>query len=533
MSSDNVTPISRAAMIAPTTETQAAAVAWDDPVPFDAADAPPPFPVDALPDTLARFVEGTSRAMGMPADLLGVFALTAVSALTGGRWKVKPDPSREDWIDPVVIYGVGIAPPGSMKSAAMSAAIAPLVQIETELAERYGPEVEVAASARRIDEKRLATLEGQAAAYDTKKGAVETDPRLLAEDLARDLATKPVPVVPEVFTTDATPEKVETLLADHGGSFAWLSDEGGLFTMAAGRYSAKGAGANLDVFVNGHSGGAVKVHRKSRATVKITSAALTVGLGTQPSHFTAAARNVELTGRGLFARMLISWPDMGPVDRSQPGKPTPPGVAHAYAGALKALHRKAETIRGGEPVVLTASPEVTEVLRPHFRWTYESQLPGGELAAPGLDSWAAKLDGATARLTAILTLADNPQATTLTVEAAQGAIALARYFASHARRAFTEVDLLPEVSEARRCWQAIQEAKPRAGKWKEWPAVVSTRDVHDACRTTPGLETSAAVSAALTRLAEEYHLLRPVKRPEGQGGRPSERWQVHPDYRGT
>jgi hypothetical protein len=522
-------------MIAPTTEAEAtAAVGWDDPVPFDAADAPPPFPVDALPDTLARFVEGTARSMGMPPDLLGLFSLTALSAVTGGRWKIQIDPSRPEWIDPVVIYGAGIAPPGSMKTACMSAATRPLVAIERELAEQYGPDVEVAASARRIEEKRLAALENQAAAYDSKKGAAETDPKLLAEDLARDLATTPVPVVPEIFTTDATPEKIEALLADNGGRFAWLSDEGGLFTMAAGRYSAnKGAGASLDTFKNGHSGGVVKVHRKSRPTVNIESAALTIGIATQPSHLMSAARNRDLMGQGLFARFLFSWPDMGPVDRSQPGRPTPAGVAEAYARTVKAVHQKAETLRGGEPQLLTAGPEVTKALRPFMAWIYENQQPGGGLAAPGLDEWAGKLAGQTGRLAAIITLANDPDASTVTVEAAEGAVALARYFAAHARRAFLEVDLLPEVSEARRCWQAIQGAKPRGSKWKEWPAVVSTRDVHDDCRTTPGLETSAAVSAALTRLAEEYHLLRPVERPEGKGGRPSERWEVHPDYRGT
>ena len=276
MTGGNVTPITgkgRVAKIAPTTDTEAAEAVtgepWAEVVPFDAAAPPVPFPTHTLPAPVAAFVTDQAATMGTAPDLVGSFALTVLSTLTGGRWKVE---RRPGWQEPLHLYTVVVAPSGSMKSAAASATLRPLVNIEKELEDKHGPEVAEALSARRMDEKALQQLEGKA------PGPTGPDPERVREqalDLARDLATKPVPVIPSLYTTDATVEEAERLLYANGERYAWIDAEGGVLNMAGGRYSSKGSGASFDIFIKGHAGDAVKVNRLNRDPVTLREPALT------------------------------------------------------------------------------------------------------------------------------------------------------------------------------------------------------------------------------------------------------------------
>ena len=56
-----------------------------------------------------------------------------------------------------------------------------------------------------------------------------------------------------LIVDDVSPERLATLLRDHGGRIAVLSAEGDIFDVMAGRYS-KGGVPNLGVFLKGHAG---------------------------------------------------------------------------------------------------------------------------------------------------------------------------------------------------------------------------------------------------------------------------------------
>ena len=247
----------------------------------------------------------------------------------------------------------------------------------------------------------------------------------------------------------------------------------------------------------------------------------------------AATANPDLMGRGLFARMLFAWPDLQPVNRSVNRPPPRPNVTAAYAALVDRMYRAGASIDKDFRRVLTVDPDAGDVLDAFFQWTYEAQLSGGDLSAEGLDSWAAKLDGATLRLAGIFAVADDPGAISVNLDAVTRAVELARYYADHARRTFGEVGLLPEVAAARKCWEAIVQARPRPNRWKEWPEVVTTRDVMESVRGSKslGLDTSEGVAAALEHLQADYGLVRKLPAVTGRPGRPSERWEVHPDYR--
>ena len=73
-----------------------------------------------------------------------------------------------------------------------------------------------------------------------------------------------IPHLPQLWTSDVTPERLGTILADNDERMAWLSSEGGIFEMLGGRYS-KGI-PNLDLVLKAHIGDSERVDRGSDLT---------------------------------------------------------------------------------------------------------------------------------------------------------------------------------------------------------------------------------------------------------------------------
>ena len=112
-----------------------------------------------------------------------------------------------------------------------------------------------------------------------------------------------------LLADDASPEALTTLLYQNSGKIAVISAEGGIFDIAAGRYSEK---ANIDVFLKSFSGDPILVDRKGRASESITDPALTMLLFAQPSVLQEIMKNRcvlydeefsrDHDGRGSFRR---------------------------------------------------------------------------------------------------------------------------------------------------------------------------------------------------------------------------------------
>jgi len=494
---------------------------WELPVPLSTRDTLPAFPVDALPEPLASFVAKKAEALRTAPDLLAVFVLPALSAVAAGRVKVEPWPG---WLEPVTLHVVGVAPPGSMKSACHAAAVAPLGHLEAEWQERHGAEVAGQLALLEVGEKRRSKLSSAAA------NAEEPTERRRLEDelvtLAGELDAAPTPAVPRLVVTDATAEKLEQLLSQHSGRMGWISDEGGaLVSIATGRYKAAGATVPLDVFLKGHSGEPLVVERIGRPAVRVMSPALTVGVAVQPSLMHDVGRSDALLGQGIVARWLIAWPDLEPVNRSLPPPAAVTEYEERYRGRVVEIEA-ALACRGAEPKVLRLDPDALEIARAWFLQVHAGQLPGGALES--VAAWAAKLDGATMRLAGLLALAENPRTDRVDARAVTRAIALAKYFAAHALYAFGEMGSRDDIRHARTILAAIRRAQPSATKWKGLPALITRRDVFESVRGTRGLDTSEAVGEALEVLAG-YGYIRRVEDSAAKGkGRPSERWEVNP-----
>src|SRR5262249_40376170 len=132
-------------------------------------------------------------------------------------------------------------------------------------------------SAHRVLEARLRSTEAKAGKE------MNRDERELLEhearQIARDLAAHHRPELPQFTCDDVTCEKLANLLAVHGGKMFQASAEGTAFEIIKGRYSEH---ANFDVYLKGHAGDTLRIHRISRDDELVVQPALSVALAVQP-----------------------------------------------------------------------------------------------------------------------------------------------------------------------------------------------------------------------------------------------------------
>jgi hypothetical protein len=394
--------------------TPTTAQPWPEIVSFDVLDLPD-FPTDALPDVLRQWVEAESHATQTPADLAGLLALAACSAMIARRISVW---ARDSWSwEPVNLFVAVLLEPGNRKSAVFADAIRPLRELEAELIEAARPEVSRAQSDRRQEEMRLRNLEKTAA----EKGDAEA--RHEAGNLAAELADGAEPVLPRLIVDDATSEKLGIVLAEQGGRIASLSPEGGVFDLMAGRYSKSGI-PQFDVYLKGHSGDDLVTDRVSRKSVHVERPALTCGYAMQPAVIKGLAENAAFRGRGLLARFLYAAPLSWIGRREIAPAPVSDATREAYRQAVRALAE----VEGEYVLKLTA--DASSALR---AWEAEIEVmlgDGGRMEI--MRDWGGKLAGATLRLAAVLHCVEYDSAACIDGMTIAAAIEIARYLVPHA-----------------------------------------------------------------------------------------------------
>src|SRR5262249_39743813 len=141
---------------------------------------------------------------------------------------------REGWGEPLNLFVTIALPPGERKSEVFSRALKPVQEYEQAERERTAPQIAEAESDRRILEQSLTAAEGKAAKAEDKD---RHKWKAQAKELAGKLARHIVPVSPQFFCDDITPEKLSELLAQQGGRMLQAAAEGTAFEIIKGRYS--------------------------------------------------------------------------------------------------------------------------------------------------------------------------------------------------------------------------------------------------------------------------------------------------------
>lgn len=408
-------------------------IRWVEPIPFSVYQKQP-FPIDALPQSIADFVKAVSESTQTPVDMAGALSIAVLSTCLQGKYIIK---GKADWYEPLNTYVLAIAPPSERKSAVMKLMLQPVNDYEYQYNIKNAPQVEGSKMQKRILERRQKAIEDQIA--KGKAGKEELDGIL--KEITDFEEVKPM----QLYVDDITTEKLVSVLSDNKGRASLISSEGGIFDTLAGIYTKN---VNIDVMLKGYSGDPIRVDRIGRDSECINNPALTVLLMAQPNVVSEVLNNGTFRGRGLTARFLYCLPDSFVGERKYYSNPIEDGAYRAYEQLVFNL---LEDEYSQSPETIELSPEADKQLAA-FAEELEPKLikEYSEIA-----DWAGKLVGNILRIAGLLCRANTyishdflevPDKLVVSSETMKNAIRLGRYFLNHAQAAYS---VLPENNIAK------------------------------------------------------------------------------------
>jgi len=486
---------------------------WPELVPLNAPDLPRLDPAH-LPGWAGDFAQAVAADTETPPELAVGMVLAACATAAARRLRVMVKPG---YFEPCNLWFIVALPSGTRKSAVQSAATTPLLAWESEQAKNMEPKIKRIASERKTMEAR---------AKEKRSRAAREKDNGEAEELAREAADieaklPDIPIQPQLWTSDATPERLGALLAEHGECVAWLSSEGGVFDLLQGRYS-KGI-LNLDLVLKAHSGDAERVDRNSRPPVFLESPRLSIGLSPQPDVLHGLAAKPGFRGRGLLGRFLYLLPPSPLGFRLLTSNPVPEGVRDAYAAGLRAMldWTPATDDHGDErPHLLRLNREAQSEHHAFAQAIEEQMQPGRDLEH--FTDWAGKAPGAAARLAGVLHGIEHAHGTPweaeITVKTMIAALETMAVITYHSRAALDMMGADLILAAARKVWAWIERNRLPS---------FTVSDAFNALRGT--FDRVAKLREALEAL-EERGYVQVIELPrDGPGRPPSPTVRVRPE----
>lgn len=488
---------------------------WPELVPLDAPNLPR-LDLAHLPAWVGEYARALSVAAETPPELAAGMVLSICATACARRLRVRVKP---DYFEPCNLWLLATLPSGNRKSAVQSRAAAPLVAWERTQAEVMALEIKRATSERRTMEARAKELRNKAA----KEKDSNTSKALAREAADIEAELPDIPIPPQLWTSDATPERLGSLLAEHDECMAWLSSEGGIFDLLQGRYSS--GIPNLDLVLKAHSVDSERVDRGSRPPVYLLSPRLSVGLSPQPDVLKGLSSKPGFRGRGLLARFLYLVPPSPLGYRTLQTAPVPQGVRGNYEVGIRAmLGWEPATDEHGKqrPHVLRLSKEaLSEWL--DFARAIEAQMrPGGDLEH--FTDWAGKAPGAVARLAGILHGTKHahgrPWEAVITAATMNDALEIMAVITRHSLAALDMMGADPTIAAARHTWSWIERSRlPR----------FTVREAFNALKGT--FDRVQHLRSALEVLEERGYVMVIESRQDGPGRPSSPTVRVRPDIR--
>ncbi len=349
------------------------------------------WPKDVFPSPYEEFIHELARSTETPVDLSAFMVLSVIATAAQKTYEIQ---IKSDYREPINIWVAVALASGSRKSAVQSACIRPLVGFESDLKKQVIPLKEEI-------EARNKTIEARIKEMRLKAGKASEDDfeRLSREIISLEKLLKVSPSIPQLWTSDITPENLASLMQENFECMSILSDEAGIFDILAGRYT--GGIPNLDLFLKAHAGTSCRVNRSGRPPIFLDSPLLTLGLSPQPSHLKGLSENKMFRGRGLIARFMYSLPSSNIGSRTFNELPINQIVQKNYHEAILKLLTKTRSIESrGCYQLLQISDEALALWGDYSR--YIEVLMGDDGPFASFRDWAGKLPGAIARLSALI-----------------------------------------------------------------------------------------------------------------------------------
>ena len=489
---------------------------WPDPVPLP--DGLPPvqaFDAELLPEALRCWVTDIAERMQCPPDFTAVGAVVAISSIIGARAIVMPK-AKDDWAVVPNLWGAIIGRPAVMKSPALSEVLKPLHRLDKNERELW----QAAHDAWELDCKVASMADD--AKEKSAKGLAAKDPAA-ARALLQPTDKPSEPIARRYVVNDATVEKLADLLvANPWGVLVYRDEMHGLLC-SMDKQGQEGARGFYLTGYDGNQGHAVDRIARGESYVRRVCLAMLGGI--QPGKVQSYVREAVAGGAGddgLLQRFgMTVWPDIKSefiyVDR------WPDTLARQKAWAVFERLNQLQPTDAGEPVEWRFSGEAQAVFE-EWMVAFENEIRGDDLH-PALVSHLSKYRKLIPALALIFALVDTPDNANI-IEANElvRALAWGDYLRSHAERLYSAA-VRPETTGA-----ATLLAKIKAGKLTDANGVLcdSFTPRLVAVKHWAGLGAPDAVRKAADMLMD-YGWLEKENTPTGAaGGRPSERYLVHP-----
>ncbi len=258
------------------------------PRPAPAVEPFKPFPTDALPRVIAKFVNEASVAIGCDPAYVAMPMMAALASAVGNSRRIR---LKNSWTEPPVLWCVAIGDSGTLKSPAFDAALRP-IRIRQERAMKEHKQ----ALAKYRDEKER---------YDEAlKAWRKSDP-----EERSDKPEEPEPPVCErLLCSDTTVEALADRLSDARRGLLVARDELSGWLESHNQYK-NGKGGDVPHWLEMHRAGLLVMDRKTgdKTTIYVPRASVCITGGIQPETLRRCL-TPDYFDNGLAARLLLAMP---------------------------------------------------------------------------------------------------------------------------------------------------------------------------------------------------------------------------------
>ena len=171
------------------------------------------FPIHCLPDEISQYVQELAVATQTPVGMSATFSLGVLSTVFQQRFDVQVNPS---WLEPLNLFIIVIAPPGSRKNIVLNAMVKPFLDYEADCKTGEKGESLLRVAHKRQIDSEIKSLDKSVARFEEKE--------LTAIGNMRPY---------RLITGNSSPRVLIKLMEQHGGianSVAqmkqWLADNG-------------------------------------------------------------------------------------------------------------------------------------------------------------------------------------------------------------------------------------------------------------------------------------------------------------------
>jgi len=374
-----------------------------------------PFPIDALPEPIRRFVISGAKAVGCDRTYLALPMLSALAAAIGNSRQLR---LKSGWCVPSIVWSAIVGASGTAKTHALKLVMEPFLARQHKAHRRH-------AAALRQYAVDLA---------DYRNACVRWQRNGKGEG--------PAPVKPErpraerSIVGDTTVEALASLLVENPRGLLLASDELGTWMSQFECHTGRQANAQAAHWLAMHDAEGLCIDRKTRRpqNILVQRAAVSVGGSVQP------ARLQRAMASGLAARLLVSWPQQHSKRWSEA---SPNHGAQAEVARLIDRLYELRPARGddGSPRPLTVG--LTVGAKTAWKAYYDDQAREQARLMGDLRAAFCKLEEYAARLALVVhcvrhAAGDDQLRDPNTVDAAsmQAGIRLADWFKAEARRVY-------------------------------------------------------------------------------------------------